>query len=422
MDSSLDESTPVKKKSKTNSPTPHNSTADAILALNTALPESPTGSDLIFMRQDNFTDMMNLIKELKTTIENLQIVVKENDDKTQKKLTNLNDQVKKLKPDAVPTTSGNNVSKTNSNQAITFEKKEQLIPNWGKIFHKRRQLYRKYWHSKTKAAIYDDFINRDNVYIPPKFRPNYARDEDDYSEEEELSIMRLKKEYRTLIKDAKNHQDNYLHVDQKMYDHIEKNIRDPMKSKLLEEWNNEVEKAEPKGRELAEQSLQFIRDLPSEEPYLGFEALQGNIGPTEEPYRDFEKSLGNMRHFRVSGDSNSMGFSEEQPNTERTSNSRTTRMVTEDVMRPGTSNLSSQQSQKKNTGPKKGSISNKEPNDNDRRNTRSTTNSQTTRNTKVVKTAPKRIFTDDSIEDMDTSDWKIAGKRKRGRKPQDFTK
>ena len=117
-----------------------------------------------------------------------------------------------------------------------------------------------------------------------------------------------------------------------------------------------------------------------------------------------------------------MGFSEEQPNTEHTSNSRTTRMVTEDVMRPGTSNLSSQQSQKKNTGPKKGSVSNKEPNDNDRRNTRSTTNSQTTRNTKVVKTAPKRIFTEDSIEDMDTSDWKIAGKRKRGRKPQDFTK
>ena len=64
METSLDENTPVKKKPKPNSPTPLNTTADAIMALNTALPESPTGSDLVFMRQDNFTDMLNLIKQL----------------------------------------------------------------------------------------------------------------------------------------------------------------------------------------------------------------------------------------------------------------------------------------------------------------------------------------------------------------------
>ena len=407
---SMDSEQENTKKIRTSSPVKN--TLEALIDINEP-PSSPTGSDLIFLRSDNFSELINLIKNLDKKVSELSKKVNENHEETKLKITQISDKIEVTRVKNTQTNPGSSNIPRNSDKPIpeiSLETKEKIIPNWGKIFHKRRTTYRKHCWSKLKAEIYDGFVNRDSVYIPPKFRPHYARDEEDYKEEEEISILRVKKEVRLMKKDAENHKKNYEHIDQKMYNHIEQTAKDPMKTKLLELWSKEVSDAEPMGEKLAEQNLAFVLEQPEKEPYLGYSEIQENkpylkvnIAKDDAGLRDKSQEsapvINKGRNWQVelseSPKENEMPSTSGQPN-------------------PRNPNVSK----------KKNIPDNTKPSERPRLRARSRTNVETNNVRRAPKRSEKTDIDLDSDSEMDTNEWTTVsqGKRKRinKQKNQDF--
>ena len=87
---SMDSEQENTKKIRTSSPVKN--TLEALIDINEP-PSSPTGSDLIFLRSDNFSELINLIKNLDKKVSELSKKVNENHEETKLKITQISDKI-----------------------------------------------------------------------------------------------------------------------------------------------------------------------------------------------------------------------------------------------------------------------------------------------------------------------------------------
>ena len=168
----------------------------------------------------------------------------------------------------------NNNSNKNKPESNTIDVLKENIGVWGKQFHARRKEFRRCHRNIEKAAIIEEFLDRDEVFITAKHRPKYAYNEEEYNLRVKLNITAMKNEIELLKMHGNTAKKNYEKIDIEMMQKIN-NVKNSREKELLTvQWEEEVKKSEIKGKELNENSLNFYRNLPNHDPYLGYPELK----------------------------------------------------------------------------------------------------------------------------------------------------
>ena len=254
-------------------------------------PSQPTisNSQFIYVKLDLITELMNKLDKMQNDLTNLKSVNEElvtavKELKEQRPNEELLKAVKELKGDkSKPNTRKDkdtskiieetpSVSHVNDQNMQTL--KDKVVPDWGNRFHRRRKHYKKHHSNKEKAAIINEFVNKDEAFVTRKHRPKFAKTEEEYKIKEQMSLTSMATERDVLRMYAESNKENYEKVDSEVYNIICKHQNEAEKDKLLKQWEEEIKRSEEKGRKLNEKSLQFYKSLPEIDPYLGFEGIK----------------------------------------------------------------------------------------------------------------------------------------------------
>ena len=162
-------------------------------------------------------------------------------------------------------------SSSNDSHPIIDDKELKLkVPNWGKRFHQRRNQYRNCDKNLKHAAIYSDFLDAPQPYIPKKYRPKFSRDEFDFRLGEKNSIHEMKTQKERYLYFAECSDHKYKEIDKQMELDINSVVNPRYRERLSNLWKQEVSVAEEKAEKLNEKELDFLGKLPETDPYNGF--------------------------------------------------------------------------------------------------------------------------------------------------------
>ena len=157
-------------------------------------------------------------------------------------------------------------------QETLEDKKIRVLPRWRQLYFRRRDEYKREFRNRQKAKIYEEYYN--NKFLPRKFRPKFARTQEEYNVKEDAQLKSLDANRKCCIMDADQALSNVKAADKEALDHIQQSAADENEAYYLKEvWTKEVTEAEPKSRLLCQNELNFLQNLPYTDQYKGFSGI-----------------------------------------------------------------------------------------------------------------------------------------------------
>ena len=152
------------------------------------------------------------------------------------------------------------------------ERKNIVVPTWRKMYFRRRDEYRREYRNAQKAETYK--IYETLRFLPRKFRPKHARTAEEFKIKEAAAFKSMDAAREVCLLDSKQSHWNYIAVESEVKQTISaRSEDDDEKNSLIMLWENEISAAEPKGKSLCENEINWMRNLPDTDPYLGFFGL-----------------------------------------------------------------------------------------------------------------------------------------------------
>ena len=184
-----------------------------------------------------------------------------------------------------------------------------IISSWGRKFHVRRSEYIQYYKMVEKAKILKSFVEAEDVYITRKHRVKAYNTHEEFKLKEKLAISKMIMEVDLLKMTANNHKVAYEKIDKEIWDLIDgSNENSEVKEKLKNRWGEETRKAEIKAKELSARNINFMKSLPTEYPYEGYQESQKNSDddptPTDETYSSVIKRTINNKSTSAASEGN----------------------------------------------------------------------------------------------------------------------
>ena len=254
----------------------------------------------VFVSQNQVTDLDQLLNSIKTLKDTVDQVILSNKKLTrsnirlqksvikQKKMTRVlikevvklkkkNTKILKMKvTQSNKTTQDNNDIRphlVNNHSDRDWEtmisKKHRVLPNWRQLFFKRRDEFKREFKNKAKAEIYEHY--KEIKYLPRKFRPKFARSQEEYNVKEKAAFDSLEATRRVCLLDAEQAHQNYTSIDSEALAKIQQASYSTNECQMLEsQWRRETCEAEPKAKEVCYREITFMNNLPYSDEYNGY--------------------------------------------------------------------------------------------------------------------------------------------------------
>ena len=222
----------------------------------------------------------------------------------QEKLTNLlGKEVVKLKkknikllksiPKTIPESNITNDLHVNYNSRESIlDKKLRVLPTWRQLFFRRRDEFKREFRNRSKAEIYEKY--RELKYLPKKFRPKFARTQEEFNVKEEAAFTALDTSKRVCVLDADQAKSNYMAIDNEAVKQIRDSGIDAEEKTFLEQlWIKEVTNAEERGKTLCYKEITYMNNLPYNEEYYGYIGCSSDINQQQQPTSNNDRSTSN---------------------------------------------------------------------------------------------------------------------------------
>ena len=175
------------------------------------------------------------------------------------------------------------VSSQSSTQDI-WELKRKVVPQWGRKYFYRSKEWGRAFINITKRQALDDHLQRDPVYIAPKFRQYHGRDAAHFKIIENKCINNMRSTRDEYNLNAQMAKENVERVDVEMLTLIRKHKNRAERDQLTELWKKEIEAGQTYSIDKTRRSFQWLDDLPTEKPYYGYDSCRPQMKP--QPQRE----------------------------------------------------------------------------------------------------------------------------------------
>ena len=169
------------------------------------------------------------------------------------------------------------------NKEAVWALKKKVVPLSGRKYFSRTNDYNRSFTNTYRAGVLREQATGDKPYIPPKFRKNYARDETHYKILEKRSIGEMKSSVEELLFNAEVANNSRAKTDAEVIGMINRHSVPAEKAELLKLWEEECLAGEAHSRQGGERSWSWLKDLPAEKPYFGFESCKPDARPQFRP-------------------------------------------------------------------------------------------------------------------------------------------
>lgn len=150
-------------------------------------------------------------------------------------------------------------------QTLQTKVEEHLeTPQWNRKLNTRKWSYWKELKCNNKAQFYEEWLeNGEEPFIPKKFRGKVFENEpeDQRAAKKDLSIYKMKVEFRLLKSRARQHREKYQQIDIEMnqtFDEIPNNETGEI---LKQKWTEQISKEEEHSRKKWEEKEAWFKDL-----------------------------------------------------------------------------------------------------------------------------------------------------------------
>lgn len=144
---------------------------------------------------------------------------------------------------------------------------EQIQVEWNKLLNARKHAYYNNLRSAGIVEIYEDFLNRDDPIIPPKFREKHfpGQTEAHTKRLKTLEISKVKIEIERLSEHANKQKEIINNVESQIKSHIYQHNNLEQRQEMIELWVKQVAKEEEISKNIWEKKRKFITDEHSKD-------------------------------------------------------------------------------------------------------------------------------------------------------------
>ena len=172
---------------------------------------------------------------------------------------------------------GQPVSRTFTSQIAEAMNKQKLIDltyqakrsirNWKQQLNMRNQAFEHEIRNRTVSKLYDEWLAKDEPFIPKKFRPKLVENEpeDQLRIKKWVSMQNVKGETLLMTKRADSHRERYRKIDSEMTKLFQDKFTGIIGERLLTLWNEEIDRGQAQAITTWEKKEQWFRTLESKE-------------------------------------------------------------------------------------------------------------------------------------------------------------
>ena len=158
-------------------------------------------------------------------------------------------------------------------QGGEWELKKKVVPNWGSRFFNRRDAYTQGTLSFDKACLLSEHLEADNVYIPKKFRLKHARNRDHHNLLEKRALNNMSSQRDELLWNSTEALKKVKEIDDGLKMRLQTLDSQAERHLLLDLWAKETTAAETNSKKIIQKKLDWLKQLPNRDPYLGYQDI-----------------------------------------------------------------------------------------------------------------------------------------------------
>jgi hypothetical protein len=144
----------------------------------------------------------------------------------------------------------------------SYRIKQSMKYVWNRSLNERKQAYWNYLKFKNTAAIYSEWIKKDNPIIPRKYRPKIIPGEVDEDKDirRETSLQLFEADIKILKNKSRRYENAFKQTDDEMCAIFEKKSDGEICRNLKKIWGKECKKEEEKSAAIFEKKLKWLKE------------------------------------------------------------------------------------------------------------------------------------------------------------------